>query len=197
MTGHINFTTLVDELDKLDTTEAWQGASDVWTHPRNIDTHREQCLSGIEKGLKAKQKHAVAVARKMNRVYQNDKDVPFVSIPIELIRLCFAVLQTDSKNRHRDVFGFTKWLNLIVRRDPEHALAATEIYITYLSNTVNYFYDHENLLVQLMTSLFAESEEREESGNGSMLARVVRVQDLLLSLGGNSINNWLNAAERP
>jgi hypothetical protein len=48
-----------------------------------------------------------------------------------------------------------------------------------------------------MTSLFAESEEREESDNGSMLARVVRVQDLLLSLGGNSINDWLNAAERP
>jgi hypothetical protein len=76
-------------------------------------------------------------------------------------------------------------------------LAATEIYITYLSNAVNYFYDHENLLVQLMTSLFAESEEREELDNGSMLTRVVRVQDLLLSLGGNSVDDWLNAAERP
>jgi len=187
LTGHINITTLVDELDKLDTTEALQGASDVWTHPRNIDKHREQCLAGIEKGLKAKQRHAVAVARKMCRFYQKDKDMPFVSIPIELIRLYFAVLQTDSENRHRDVFGFTKWLNFAFRSDPEHALAATEIYITYLSNAVNYFYDHENLLVQLMTSLFAESEEREESDNGSMLARVVRVQDLLLSLGGNSI----------
>lgn len=198
LTGHVNFTTLVDKLDMLDTTEAWQGASDIWTHPRNIDKHREHCLAGIEKGLKAKQKHAVAVARKMCRVYQNDKDdTPFVSIPIELIRLYFVVLQTDSENRHRDVFGFTKWLNLTFRRDPGHALAATEIYITYLSNAVNYFYDHENLLVQLMTSLFAESEEREESDNGSMLTRVVRVQDLLLSLGGNSINDWLNAAERP
>ena len=195
LTGHINFATLADELNKLDTTEAWQGASDVWTHPMNIDKHREQCLAGIEKGLNAQKNHAVAVARKMNRIYQDD--TPFVSIPIELIGLYFAVLQTDSENRHRDVFGFTKWLNLIFRRDPEHALAATEIYITYLSNAVNYFYDHENLLVQLMTSLFAESEEREESDKGSMLTRVVRVQDLLLSLGGNSINNWLNAAERP
>ena len=198
LTGHINFATLADELNKLDTldtTEAWQGALDVWTHPMNIDKHREQCLAGIEKGLNAQKNHAVAVARKMNRIYQDD--TPFVSIPIELIGLYFAVLQTDSENRHRDVFGFTKWLNLIFRRDPEHALAATEIYITYLSNAVNYFYDHENLLVQLMTSLFAESEEREESDKGSMLTRVVRVQDLLLSLGGNSINNWLNAAERP
>jgi hypothetical protein len=195
LSGHIDFTTLADELDRLDTTEAWQGASDVWTHPRNIDKHREQCLAGIEKGLNAQKNHAVAVARKMNRIYQDD--TPFVSIPIELIGLYFAVLQTDSENRHRDVFGFTKWLNVIFRRDPGHALAATEIYITYLSNAVNYFYDHENLLVQLMTSLFAESEEREESDKGSMLARVVRVQDLLLSVGGNSINDWLNAAERP
>ena len=195
LTGHIDFTTLVVELDKLDTTEAWQGASDIWTHPRNIDKHREQCLAGIEKGLNAQKNHAVAVARKMNRIYQDDS--PFVSIPIELIGLYFAVLQTDSDNRHRDVFGFTKWLNLIFRRDPEHALAATEIYITYLSNTVNYLYDHENLLGQLMTSLFAESEEREESDQGSMLTRVVKVQDLLLSLGGSSINDWLNAAERP
>jgi hypothetical protein len=195
LTGHIDFTTLVDELDKLDTTEAWQGASDIWTHPRNIDKHREQCLAGIEKGLNAQKIHAVAVARKMNRIYQVDKS--FVSIPIELIGLYFAVLQTDSENSHGDVFGFTKWLNLIFRRDPEHALAATEIYITYLSITVNYLYDHNNLLGQLMTSLFAESEEREESDHGSMLTRVVKVQDLLLSLGGGSINDWLNAAERP
>jgi hypothetical protein len=195
LTGHIDFTTLVGELDKLNTTEAWQGASDIWTHPRNIDEHREQCLVGIEKGLNAQKNHAVAVASKMNRIYQDD--TPFVSIPIELIGLYFAVLQTDSENRNRDVFGFTKWLNLTFRRDPEHALAATEIYITYLSNTVNYLYDHENLLGQLMTSLFAESEEREESDQGSMLTRVVKVQDLLLSLGGGSINDWLNAAERP
>jgi hypothetical protein len=64
------------------TTEAWQGASDIWTHPRNIDKHREHCLAGIEKGLKAQQKHAVEVARKMCGVCQKDKDVPFVSIPI-------------------------------------------------------------------------------------------------------------------
>jgi hypothetical protein len=195
LTGYIDFTTLVVELDKLDTTEAWQGASDIWTHPRNIDKHRDQCLAGIEKGLNAQKNHAVAVARKINRIYQDDS--PFVSIPIELIGLYFAVLQTDSDNGHRDVFGFTKWLNLIFRRDPEHALAATEIYITYLSNTVNYLYDHKNLLGQLMTSLFAESEEREESDQGSMLTRVVKLQDLLLSLGGKSINDWLNAAERP
>ena len=47
-----------------------------------------------------------------------------------------------------------------------------------------------------MTRLFAEAEEREESDHGTMLKRVVAVQDLLLSLGVNSINDWLKAAER-
>ncbi|VFN04635.1 MAG: hypothetical protein BECKG1743F_GA0114225_109622 [Candidatus Kentron sp. G] len=59
------------------------------------------------------------------------------------------------------------------------------------------FYDHRNRLVQLITRLFAEAEEREESDDGAMLERVVAVQDLLLSLGGNSIDDWLKAAERP
>lgn len=47
-----------------------------------------------------------------------------------------------------------------------------------------------------MTRLFAEAEEREESDHGAMLQRVVSVQDLLLSLGVNSISDWLKAAER-
>ena len=71
-----------------------------------------------------------------------------------------------------------------------------EFSLAYVSHAKPYFYDHENRLVQLMTRLFAEAEEREESDHGAMLKRVVSVQDLLLSLGVNSINDWLKAAER-
>ena len=39
--------------------------------------------------------------------------------------------------------------------------------------------------------------EREESDCGAMLKRVVSLQDDLMSLGVNSINDWLKAAERP
>jgi hypothetical protein len=139
LAGHIDFTTLVNNLDNLDKTEAWQGASDVWTHPKNIDKHREQCLAGITKGLNAKQNHAVAVARKMNRMYQEDEDMPFISIPIDLIRLYFTLLDVDSKSKALDLFGFTKWLNSIFLRNPEDALTATELYIAYLRNTVKLF----------------------------------------------------------
>jgi hypothetical protein len=194
LTGHIDFANFLGELNTLDITEAWDGAASVWTHPGNIKQHREQCLAGIEVGLNAGSPHATAVARHVGNIFRDN--APPTSIPIELIRLCFSVLENDSENNHDRLFGFDGWLNATSQRDPELALAATEIYLTYVSRAKSYFHDHENRLVQLMTRLFAEAEEREESDHGEMLKRVVSAQDLLLSLGGNSINDWLKAAER-
>ncbi len=194
LTGHIDFAELLRELNTLDIAEAWQGAARVWTHTANIKRHREQCLAGIEAGLKADSPHAVAVARQVDNIFRDNAQP--VSIPIELIRLCFRVFDSDSEHKHHRLFGFDEWLNAISQRDPELVLAATEIYLAYVSHTKPYFYDHENRLVQLMTRLFSEAEEREESDHGAMLQRVVSVQDLLLSLGVNSISDWLKAAER-
>ncbi len=194
LTGHIDFANFLSELRALNIAEAWQGAASVWTYPGNIRQHREQCLAGIEVGLKAGSPHAAAVARHVDDVFR--ENAPPVSIPIELINLCLSVLESDGENKHHRLFGFDEWLNATSQRDPELALAATEIYLAYVNRTKPFFYDHENRLVQLMTRLFAEAEEREEIDNGAMLKRVVSVQDLLLSLGGNSINDWLKAAER-
>lgn len=194
LTGHIDIAALLGELKTLDATEAWQGAASVWTHPENIKQHREQCLAGIQAGLNADRPHAAAVARHVDNIFRDNS--PPISIPIELIQLCFSVFNNDSENKHHHLFGFDEWLNAISQRDPELALAATEIYIAYVRRAKPYFYDHGNRLVQLMTRLFAEAEEREEADHGMMLTRVVQVQDLLLSLGVNSINDWLKAAER-
>jgi ATPase family associated with various cellular activities (AAA) len=194
MTAHIDFVDLVGELSTLDITEAWHGAASVWTHPGNIRQHYEQCLAGIEAGLKADSHHAAAVARHVDDIFRDN--TPPISIPTKLIQLFFSVFENDSDDKHHRLFGFDEWLNATSQRDPELALAATEIYIAYISHTKRYFYDRKNRLVQLMTRLFAEAEEREESDHGAMLKRVVSVQDSLLSLGGNSINDWLKAAER-
>ncbi len=194
LTGHIDFANFLGELNTLDTKEAWDGAASVWTHPGNIKQHREQCLAGIEVGLNAGRPHATAVARHVGNIFRDN--APPTSVPIELICLCFSVLENDSEKKHDRLFGFDGWLNATSQRDPELALAATEIYLTYVSRAKSYFYDHKNRLVQLITRLFAEAEEREESDHGAMLKRVVSVQDLLLSLGGDSINDWLKAAER-
>ena len=58
-------------------------------------------------------------------------------------------------------------------------------------------YDYDNQLTQVLTRLFSEAEEREESDHGAMLRRVVILQDTMLSLGVNGIGDWLRAAERP
>lgn len=196
LTGHIDLTVLLGDLKALCVMEAWHGAASVWTHPGNIKQHREQCLAGIEAGLNAGMPHAKAVAQHVDNIFRGS-NMPPISVPIELMRLCFNVFENDGEeNKHHRLFGFDEWLNAISQRDPEHALAATEIYLAYVSHTKPFFYDYENRLVQLMTRFFAEAEEREESDHGAMLKRVVSVQDLLLSLGVNSIDDWLKAAER-
>ena len=194
LTGHTNFTDLLRELNTLDITEAWQGAASIWTHPENIKKHREQCLTGIETGLKTDSSHAAVVARHTENIFRGK--TPPISIPTELIQLCFSVFELDSENKHHRLFEFDEWLNAISQRDPDLALDATEIYLAYVSRAKLYFYDYNNQLVQLVTRLFGEAEEREESDHGAMLKRVVSVQDLLLSLGVNSINDWLKMAER-
>ncbi|MDO8272765.1 MAG: ATP-binding protein [Gammaproteobacteria bacterium] len=194
LAGHIDFADLIGALNTLDITEAWQGAASVWTHPGNIKQHRGQCLAGIEAGLNAGVLHATVVARRVGNIFRNS--MPPISIPIELIKLCFSVFENDSEEKHHHLSGFHEWLNATSQRDPDLALAATEIYLAYVSHAKPYFYDVENRLVQLMTRLFSEAEEREASDHGAMLKRVVAMQDLLLSLGVDSINDWLKAAER-
>ncbi len=192
---HIELPILISELKELDSTDAWRGAASVWTCHENIKQHREQCLAGIEVGLNANSPHAEAVAQKMAQLFRNNK--PGTSMPIELIRLFFIVLERANENKHHSLYRFDEWLNDISHRDPEQALAATEIYLAYARRTMSYLYDHENSLTQLMTRLFAEAEEREESDHGTMLQRVVSMQDVLLSLGVAGVEDWLKAAERP
>ncbi|MDO8989475.1 MAG: ATP-binding protein [Sideroxyarcus sp.] len=195
MARHIDFAEFLEDLNALDNTEAWQGAATVWTNSENIRQHREQCLAGMDSGLNAGATHAVEVAGQMDHLFGDKSAV--ISVPIELIRRCFSVFESDSENKHHRLFRFHEWLNATSQHDPEQALAATEIYLAYVRHSKPYLYDHENSLTQLMTRLFAEAEEREESDCGAMLQRVVVIQDTLLSLGVNGVVDWLKAAERP
>jgi GTPase SAR1 family protein len=195
LSNRINLVDWLDELKALDVSEAWQGAASVWTYPENMKQHRTQCLAGIEAGLSASNPHAVEVARRAEQLFRADTDA--ISVPEEVIRRCFAVFETDTENKQRDLFGFDKWLNARAHVNPEQALAATEMYLDYVARNKPHLYNHENNLTQLLTRLFSEAEEREESDHGAMLKRVVAVQDKLLGLGVNGMDDWLKAAERP
>jgi hypothetical protein len=195
MTPHIDFAEFLEDLNALNNADAWQGAATVWTSSENIRLHREQCFSGMESGLNASGPNPEIVAGQMGHIFREKTAV--ISVPVELIRRCFSVFSADCSNKHQRLFGFHEWLNATSQLDPELALAATEIYLAYVSHSKPYLYDHENSLTQLITRLFAEAEEREESDGGAMLQRVVVVQDTLLSLGLNGVADWLKAAERP
>lgn len=195
LTKQLDFSIFLEELKVLDTTDAWRGAASVWTHTENIRKQREQCLTGIEAGLNARSAHANAVAGKMDHLFTEGELT--ISVPTKLIQHCFDVLEKDGDNKHHRLMGLDAWLNTAAQHNPEQALAVTEIYLAYVKRTKPYLYNYENNLTQLLTRLFAEAEEREESDNGAMLQRVVAVQDALLELGVNGIDNWLKAAERP
>lgn len=197
MTQHVEFNEFLNDLNALDTTEAWHGATTVWTNAENMRQQREQCFAGIKAGLNADGRHALGVAGEMARIFHYKGEVVFV--PIGLLSRCFSVFENagDGEKKHPRFFGFIEWLNVISLQDPEYALAATEIYLAYVDHSKQRLYDHNDNLTQLMTRLFAEAEEREESDRGSMLQRVVAIQDTLLSLGVKEIADWLKAAERP
>lgn len=197
MTQHIPFETLLYDLYTLDSPEAWYGAATVWTNAENIQRHREQCFSGVNAGLKANSKHALKVAGQAIRIFQDKREA--ISVPTELISNCFSVFEKDSNNDNKkpQPYGFHEWLNKLSQHDPKQALVATEIYVAYVRNSKLHMYDNHNNLTQLMTHLFAEAEEHEESDCGAMLQRVVSLQDNLLSMGIKGIADWLRAAERP
>lgn len=191
----IDFPNLISELMERNATETWRGAASVWTHPANMQQHREQCLAGIQTGLSTENPHAAVVARKCRGLFR--EETPLVSVPTELIQCCFALLEAATESPERDVYGFDAWLNATSTRDPMSALESAEIYLNYVRRVKPYLYDHENNLTQLLTRLFAQAEEQEESDHGAMLQRVVAVQDTLLALGVNGVNDWLKVAERP
>ncbi|MBW3531027.1 AAA family ATPase [Shewanella sp. NKUCC06_TVS] len=194
--GQLDFNTFLNNLKSNDSTHAWDGASGVWTHIENIKIHREQCLKGIEAGLCIGGVNSVAVAQRFSNIFR--KDTPTISIPNEILIQYFKVLEQKNEENYGDTpYGFDEWLNIISGRNPDSALKAFEIYLNYIKRTKVRFYDHGKDLTQLFTRLFSEAEEREESDNGDMLQRVVVLQDIMLSLGINTVDEWLKAAERP
>lgn len=192
--GKLKLQDLLKQLQALDAVDAWRGAAAVWTHPENIKTHRQQCISGLEAGLSTGNRHALAVAQKIENLFRSDSNV---TIPTTIIQDCLAAFEIDIKNQHHRLFGFNAWLNKVAQHNPNQALEITEIYLSYVQRTKPYLHGHDNQLPQLLQRLFSEAEESEEEDQGAMLKRVVAVQDMLLSLGVTGVEEWLKASERP
>ena len=191
LSGHTNFSELLQKLQELASSDAWNGAASVWTHAQNVAQHQEQCLAGIAAGLRTTEKNASEVAKKMASLFRGDE--PIIIVPSDLVGRYFSLI----KNGERfSLYGFDEWLNKVSQWNIDEALNVAEIYVDYAKHAQHLIQDN-GPLTQLLTKLFHEAEEREEADEGVMLLRVIAIQDVLLSLGVNGVQEWLRDAERP
>ncbi|WP_138514348.1 AAA family ATPase [Rhodoferax bucti] len=195
LSDKIRFSSLLASLKSLNAESAWRGAASVWTHPSNVQQHQEQCFGGLEAGLDTENPFASSVARKISRFFHETTSL--VHIPLPIMQRCFGLLADSADKSQVDLHGIDAWLNATALHAPAHALEVAEMYLTLKRHTQSYLYDHGDNFTQLLTRLFAQAEEQEESDRGAMLQRVVAVQDTLMTLGMHGIDDWLKAIERP
>lgn len=81
----------------------WRGVASVWVHPGKKQRHREQCLADLDAGLNAENRHAVTVARKFRNIFR--ETTTLVAVPIELVRRCLSLLETEAESSRSDIFG--------------------------------------------------------------------------------------------
>jgi GTPase SAR1 family protein len=195
MSDLVKSSSLLESLNRLNSESAWRGAASVWTHPSNARAHHTYCLEGLEAGLAIGNQFAPTVARKVRHLLDNETSL--VYIPIPMLQRCFASLGDAADKPQIDLYGIDIWLNATALNDPKYALKVAEMYLALKRDTSSHLYDHQNNFTQLLTCLFKQAEEQEESDGGEMLQRVVALQDSLVSLGMNGVNEWLKAIERP
>ena len=185
---------LLEKLQIKKNISAWKGAAQVWSHPENIKSNREQCLKGLECGLQCDQPFANIVAEQISHLFREENTV--IDIPLKLIQFFFEILIKSTDQELSSLLFFGDWLNQKSILDPQYTLVIFETYIDYVEKRKITIYDHKDNFMQLMTRLFAEAEEQEELDKGDMLHRVIVIQDKLLSLGMTNVDKWLDAAER-
>jgi hypothetical protein len=189
------FTKFIDSLKNLNSLEAWRGAATVWTHQGNINENREQCFVGITEGLLQDMPISENVAREVDHLFSTTS--PPVVCPDGFIQIYFESVKQKASNGNPFAYHFDEWLNALSSFDVSEALDVVEKYATYLPNFENEGRYQFGDFTRLLTNLFSQAEEQEESDNGLMLRRVIALQDTFLTLGNSSVDAWLSAAERP
>ncbi len=192
--GYIDFQPFIHQLETLASTDAWKGAATVWTHKDNYAKHAQQCLAGIRAGLSQSNEVATTIARELSSLF--DKEQPPICISWDIVDLYFSAYEQDRSGEGFHLYGFDEWLNALSQSNPDESLATCERFAAFMRGGIHPVYDCEPLS-QLLTRLFREAEEREESDDGQMLSRVIALQDAFLAIGVNGLQDWLRDAERP
>jgi hypothetical protein len=192
--GYVDINDFVDRLTLLANADAWKGAASVWTHHENVMQYRNQCFLGLMTGLQQSDEVTSSIATEMASLFQ--KSEPITSISREIVNLYFSAIEQKKDDGRFNLYGLDDWLNATSLNRPDDALAAAERFADFVLRTKHHLHDF-GAFSQLLTRLFREAEEREESDGGTMLRRVIALQDGFLATGVNGLQDWLRDAERP
>ena len=192
--GYTSFQQFIRQLVTLVSIDAWKGAAAVWTHADNHARHAEQCLAGIRTGLNQPNPVAFFVAKEMTSLFS--KEPPLACIPADIVDLYFSAYEQDESDESFRLYGFDEWLNALSQNNPDESLVAAERFVQFMRGGNHPIYDR-GPLSQLLTRLFKEAEEREETDAGEMLRRIIALQDAFLAIGVNGLQDWFRDAERP
>jgi hypothetical protein len=192
LSGHVNQADFILRLSSMQDTDAWTGAVIVWAANAHLAEHGEACFAGLAAALDNPAAWP-AVLREVHALFRNVD--PITPVPASLLRSALdGRLSRDEQgfNPH----GVDTWLCALAETRPDLALDAAELFAAAAKAGRVAVYD-DAPIARLLTLLFREAEEREESDQGEMLRRVIAVQDAFLAGLLEGLAQWLRDAERP
>jgi hypothetical protein len=192
LAGYLSLEQLLATLRLLGNAEAWRGTASVFATNAPQPELKDQCLAGLRIVLDDPLGQGMAV-QEMTSLFRG---VRANEIPCEVLARYFEVLGSSEHGHSPSLYEFQKWLAQRVQVAPEEALSAAELALRKGPPGALHVWDQE-LYPKILTSLFRETEDREEQDGGVFLRRVIALQDALIKLGSTQIYSWLTAAERP
>lgn len=194
LSGHINLHEFATQLRSLGSTDAWKGAASVWSNNENLAQYPEQCFFGIRTGLEEVSNIAQTVAGEVSTLFGQHQ--PPAPISPDIFDKYLSIIKQDQNDSYFHFYNIEDWLNAASQLRPDETLDSAEKLAAFIRSTKRPIYS-SGALSQLLTRLFREAEEREESDAGIMLRRVITLQDTFLAIGINGLHEWLRDAERP
>ena len=192
LSGHIGQADLVLRMSKMQDKDAWTGAVTVWAANAHQVEHSEACFAGLLAALD----NPAAWPGVLREVLALFREVdPITLVPISILRsvLDGRLVRDEQRFNHH---GVDTWLSALAETQPDLALEAAELLAAAAKAGSVAVYDDEPI-ARLLTILFREAEEREESDRGEMLRKVIQLQDVFLAGPLDGLAQWLRNAERP
>jgi len=193
LAGHIPVHEFFHHLIEVTEGSAWKGAIQVFACNAGADEHRDTCIGALLWMLE----HTPTPSDAANQIHHHlfSLTPPIRRLPVGFVQLFFRARNQVEGERCGPLFSFLEWLSVIAPNSPDEVLEAMETMLAHEQSPSTDLWHSDDFSV--LSSLFHEAEEREQSDSGQFLTRVIALQDALLKIGANGLDQWLKDAERP